>query len=327
MIRIAVDAMGGDHAPHEIVKGAIKAIQDSRDLGVVLVGPDDILGQALHRRKAGNSRLSICAANDVVTMADTPTAAVRQKKDSSIAAGMKLLKSGDVSAFVSAGNTGAVMTAALLMLGTQEGIDRPALGIALPAPSGLVLFLDVGANADCRPTMLLQFAHMGAKYMEKSFAMGNPRVGLLSIGEEEGKGNKLVRETYQLLKASEVNFIGNVESRDLTKGIADVVITDGFTGNMVIKTAEGLGELFVNLAKVRETGRGHHKSVSLLLKPAIRTAEHRLLDYSGHGVALLLGVNGNVIVAHGRSEAEGIQRAITMAKQVVKQGSLVALGT
>ncbi len=327
MIKIAVDAMGGDHAPQEIVKGAIEALHDHRDLKIVLVGQDSVLAQALRKRKIANSRMSICAANDVVTMEDAPTSVVRQKKDSSLAVGVDLLKSGDVSAFISAGNTGAIMAAALLTLGTQEGIDRPALGIALPAPSGLVLFLDVGANADCRPNMLLQFAQMGANYMKRAFAMEEPRIGLLSIGEEEGKGNKLVREAHQLLKDSDLNFVGNVESRDVPKGVADVVVTDGFTGNVVIKTAEGLGELFASLSKVSETGRGHHKSISLLLKPAIKAAEKRLLDYSGHGVALLLGVNGNIIVGHGRSQAPEVQRAISMAKQVIKQGSLVALGS
>jgi glycerol-3-phosphate acyltransferase PlsX len=325
MIKIALDAMGGDHAPREVVRGATKALRE-HELELVLVGPGDILHRELKKYKSDRSRISIYEANDVVTMEDNPTSAMRRKKDSSIAAGMNLLRSGQVSALVSAGNTGAIVMAALLTLGKQEGIERPALGIALPAPSGPVLFLDVGANADCRPSFLLQFASMGSTYAKRAFAIDNPRVGLLSSGEEEGKGNKLVREAHQLLKESELNFIGNVESKDVHKGIADVVVTDGFTGNVVVKAAEGMGEIFLSLSKLRATDHRYRRSVSLLLRPALKAAEGRLLDFSGHGVALLLGVKGNVIVAHGRSEADGIRRAIGVARQVVEQEALVALG-
>jgi glycerol-3-phosphate acyltransferase PlsX len=325
MIRIALDAMGGDHAPREIVKGAAKALRE-HELELVLVGPGDILLRELKKYKPDSSRISIHEANDVVTMEDNPTSAMRRKKDSSIAAGMNLLNSGQVSAFVSAGNTGAIVMTALLTLGKQEGIERPALGIALPAPSASVLFLDVGANADCRPSFLLQFAYMGSIYVQRAYGIENPRVGLLSNGEEASKGNKLVREAHQLLKESDLNFIGNVESRDIPKGIADVVVTDGFTGNVVVKAAEGMGEIFLSLSKLRATDHRYRRSVSLLMKPALKAAEGRLLDYSGHGVGLLLGVKGNVIVAHGRSEAEGIKRAVAIAKQVVEQEALVALG-
>jgi len=325
MIKIALDAMGGDHAPREVVKGATKALRE-HELELVLVGPGDILPRELKKYKPDHSRISIYEANDVVTMEDNPTSAMRRKKDSSIAAGMSLLHSGQASAFVSAGNTGAIVMAALLTLGRQEGIERPALGIVLPAPSGPVLFLDVGANADCRPSFLLQFAYMGSVYVKKAFGIDNPKVGLLSNGEEEGKGNKLVREAHQLLKESDLNFIGNVESSDIPQGLANVVVTDGFTGNVVVKAAEGMGEFFMNLSKLRATDHRYRRSVSLLLRPALKAAEGRLLDYSGHGVALLLGVKGNVIVAHGKSEAEGIKRAIAVAKQVVEQEALVALG-
>ncbi len=325
MIRIALDAMGGDHAPREVVKGAAKALRE-HELELVLVGPGDILPRELKKYKPDRSRISIYEANDVVTMEDNPTSAMRRKKDSSIAAGMNLLNSGQVSAFVSAGNTGAIVMTALLTLGKQEGIERPALGIVLPAPSASVLFLDVGANADCRPSFLLQFAYMGSIYVQRAYGIDNPRVGLLSSGEEASKGNKLVREAHQLLKESDLNFIGNVESRDIPKGIADVVVTDGFTGNVVVKSAEGIGEIFLSLSKLRATDHRYRRSVSLLMRPALKAAEGRLLDYSGHGVALLLGVKGNVIVAHGRSEAGGIKRAIAVAKQVVEQEALVALG-
>jgi glycerol-3-phosphate acyltransferase PlsX len=325
MIKIALDAMGGDHAPREVVKGAAKALRE-HELELVLVGPGDILARELKRYKPDRSRISVYEANDVVSMEDNPTSAMRQKKDSSIAGGINLLSSGQVSAFVSAGNTGAIVMTALLTLGKQEGIERPALGIALLAHSGPVLFLDVGANADCRPSFLLQFAHMGSTYVKRAYGVSNPRVGLLSNGEEESKGNKLVREAHQLLKESALNFIGNVESRDIPKGIADVVVTDGFTGNVVVKAAEGMGELFMNLSKLKGIDHRYRRSVSLLMRPALKAAEGRLLDYSGHGVALLLGVKGNIIVAHGRSEAEGIKRAVAVAEQVVEREALVALG-
>jgi glycerol-3-phosphate acyltransferase PlsX len=327
MIKIALDAMGGDRAPAEIVKGAVEAAREQR-VEFVFVGQEEAIHQELKSNKyrPGKSRMSIVDASEVVTMDDPPISAVRQKKDSSIVVGMNLLKDGDVSALVSAGNTGAVMAAALLILGTQEGIERPALGIVLPGPSRPVLLLDVGANADCKPTLLVQFAQMGSAYMSKAFDIPVPKVGLLSIGEEDSKGNKLVREAHQLLKLSGVNFIGNVEGRDIPRGGADVVVTDGFTGNVVVKLAEGLGEVFIDLADRGATDSSYHKITSVLLKPALQAVEKRLLDYSGYGVASLLGVRGNVIVAHGRSDAKAIKRAIAVAQQVAEKGVMETLG-
>jgi glycerol-3-phosphate acyltransferase PlsX len=317
MIRIALDAMGGDHAPGEIVKGAAEALWQ-QSLELVLVGHGDAVRREL-KKYSYNSKISLFEASEAITMEENPISAIRQKEDSSIVVGMNLLKSGSVSAFVSAGNTGAIITAAQLILGTQEDIERPALSIALPTPSGPVLFLDVGANADCRANHLLCFAKMGSAYMSRAFGMQNPRVGLLSIGEEASKGNKLVREAHQLLLESELNFIGNVESSSIPKGIADVVVTDGFTGNVVIKLSEGLGEFFINISQQGATDSLYHKATSFLLKPSLRAVEHKLLDYSGHGVAFLLGVKGNVIKAHGRSESHGISKAIAVAKQVAEQ--------
>jgi glycerol-3-phosphate acyltransferase PlsX len=324
MIRIALDAMGGDHAPHEVVKGAVAALREQQ-VELVLVGQGDIMRRELEKH-GRDSKISLVEASEVVTMGENPVSAISQKGGSSIVVGMNLLKSEQVSAFVSAGNTGAIMTAALLTLGTQEGVARPALSIALPTPSGPVLFLDVGANADCRATHLLCFAQMGSDYMNRVFGIQTPRVGLLSIGEEESKGNKLVREAHQLLKESELNFIGNVESKDIHKGIADVVVTDGFTGNVVVKLTEGLGALFLDLARRRLNSSLRHRLISPLLKPALRAVERQLMDYSGSGVALLLGVRGNVIKAHGRSKAEGIKRAIAVAKKVAEQGTLEVFG-
>jgi glycerol-3-phosphate acyltransferase PlsX len=312
-VRIAIDAMGGDYAPQEIVKGAISALEEEQ-VELVLVGREDILHQRLNRHKLNDPMLSLFEARDVIAMDDDPVLAVRQKRDSSIAAGMNLLKEGKVSAFVSAGNTGAIMTTALLTLGNQEGVERPALGIILSAPTGPVLFTDVGANADCKPPLLVQIAHMGSFYMNRVFDIPRPRIGLLSTGKEENKGNRLIKEANQLLWSSGLNFIGNIEAQDIPAGVADIVVTDGFTGNVVIKLAEGLGELFINVSRQGATGKLSHIMTPSLLK----TVEKRLLDYSGHGVAFLLGVNGNVIVAHGRSETEGIKRAIAVAKQIAE---------
>ena len=325
MLRIALDAMGGDYAPREVIKGGIEALREGA-MELVLVGQGDILRRELGRHNLNSPRVSLYEANDVVTMEDNLTSAIRQKKDSSIAAGMKLLKNGDVSVFISAGNTGVIMATALLTLGSQEGIDRPGLGILLSSPYGAVLFLDVGASSDCRPPLLCQFAHIGSFYMNRVFGIPTPRVGLLSNGEEEGKGNKLVRETHQLLRASELNFVGNIEAHDIPKGVADVVVTDGFTGNVVVKLTEGLGEMFLDLAQRRLNGSLWHRLLSPFLKPTLKAVRHQLMDYSGYGVALLLGVRGNVIVAHGRSKAEGIKRAIAVATKVAEQGTLEVFG-
>ncbi|MEP7216018.1 MAG: phosphate acyltransferase PlsX, partial [Anaerolineaceae bacterium] len=250
--RIVVDAMGGDNAPQEIVAGALMAVGG---LGVelTLVGRVD----AIRAEMEGTTEipgLHIVDAPDVIEMDEHPTDAVRAKPNSSINVGLRLVKNGEADAFVSAGNTGAAMTAALLTLGRIKGIGRPALGTVFPTGDNKVtMLLDVGANADCRPIHLVQFAYMGAAYMERAFGLTKPRVGLLSIGEEDSKGNQLTIEVNQALRGSRLNFIGNVEGKDLTKGVCDVAVMDGFTGNVVLKTAEGMAELmFGELRKAVE---------------------------------------------------------------------------
>ncbi|MBA7603503.1 Phosphate acyltransferase [subsurface metagenome] len=324
-MRIAVDAMGGEHAPQEVVRGAMMACRDHCG-EIVLVGKESTLRSELANYHPRDLDLSIVDANEVVELHEHPAQAVRQKQDSSIVVAMNLLKKGDVSAFVSAGNSGAVMAAALLILGSIEGIERPALGFLFSAPEHPVLLLDVGANADCKPSFLVQFAQMGSVYMERVFALERPKIGLLSNGEEENKGNQLVRECHQLLKNTSLNFIGNVEGNDVVTGKADVVVTDGFTGNVMIKEGEGLGELVLHSLRRTLAGRPRLRIAAFFFGSALRHAI-KGLDYSEHGGAPLLGVNGNVIIAHGRSNAKAIRNAVFMAKQAVEQGVLEALRT
>lgn len=317
---IALDAMGGDYAPLEVVKGAVAA---AREYGVeiALVGKRSALEAELVKYNP-RSGLTIVDAAEVIGMSDPPAIAIRQKKDSSLMVAMNLVKRGEASAFVSAGNSGAVMAAALLVLGREEGIERPAISVAFQAPSGPVLFLDVGANPDCKPSFLVQFAHMGSAYMQRAFNIAHPRVGLLSNGEEETKGNQLVREAHHLLKQSNLNFVGNVEGKDVSKGVADVVVTDGFTGNVITKVTEGVGEMLADLLKQALMSRLHLKVVAFLLKAPIRSVVERVVDYTEYGGAILLGVRGDVIIAHGRSDARAIKSSIRLAKQTVDQGGL-----
>ncbi len=322
-MRIALDALGGDHAPTEVVKGAVESARE-HGIEVALVGQQEVIEPQLRPYHQAGMALSIVDASQVVEMGEHPALAVRQKRDSSIMVGMNLLKEGKVSAFVSAGNSGAVMAAALLVLGRLPRIERPAIGTVFPTSAGKAFLLDVGANADCKPTHLVQFAHMGSLYMEKVFGLGSPRVALLSNGEEETKGNQLVLEAHRHLKKSSLNFIGNVEAKDITNGAADVVVCDGFTGNVVIKATEGLSEMLFESLRRALTSQLHFKVAASILRPAFSEVRKQL-DYTEYGGAPLLGVNGVVIIAHGRSDAKAIKNALRVAKQAVEQDMLTAL--
>ncbi len=316
-IRIALDAMGGDHAPEEIIKGAIAAADDN-NLEVVLVGQESVVQEELNEHNLAGCGVSVVHASEVITMEERPVPAVKEKKDSSIVVGISLLKAGEVGAFVSAGNTGAVMTAASLILGRTKGIHRPALGALFPFPTGPLLCLDLGANSDCKPMSLAQFARMGSIYMERIFAIDSPRVGLLSSGEEDTKGSQLVQKAHKMLKKAKLNFIGNVEGRDIASGRADVIVTDGFTGNVLLKLGEGLGEMLLDSLREAVAENPRLKLAADLLEPTFKSVISTL-DYREYGGALLFGVNSNVIVAHGRSDAEAIKNAITAAKRSVVQ--------
>jgi len=314
--RVAVDAMGGDHAPAAPVQGALAAANEG--IPVVLVGREAAIAPLLEQAGRVPSRLEIIDAPEVVGMDEHPMAALRQKRRSSIAVGIELVRNGRAGAFISAGNTGAVMAAATLTLGRQPGIDRPALGTVFPGRAGPVLILDVGASADARPAFLEQYAVLGRDYARGVLGITEPRIGLLNIGEEPGKGNELAREAYERLSAlAGIRFIGNVEGKDLTRNVADVVVTDGFTGNVVIKTAEGVAEFIVGELRSALTARLRYKLAALVLRPALAGLRARI-DYASYGGAPLLGLNGVVRILHGRSDA----RAITIGIRVAHQAAL-----
>jgi glycerol-3-phosphate acyltransferase PlsX len=318
--RIVLDAMGGDNAPGEPVAGALMAA-GVLGVEVILVGRKDAIEPEL--RGTGNIRdVRLVEAPDVIEMDEHATDSVRAKPLSSINVGLQMVKRGEADAFVTAGNTGATMAASLLTLGRVKGIGRPALATIFPAPDGkLTMLLDVGANADCRPIHLVQFAHMGSAYMERMFGLQRPRVALLSIGEEETKGNQLTLEVHQLLRGSRLNFIGNVEGKDLPRGLADVVVMDGFTGNVVLKTAEGIAELlFTELRKAVEL-TPWNKAAGLILMSELRKVKRRL-DYAEYGGAQLIGVDGIVVIGHGRSNARAIYNALKAARDAVQNGVL-----
>jgi glycerol-3-phosphate acyltransferase PlsX len=314
--RIALDAMGGDHAPDEIVKGALLALEEDPVLEVILVGREDVL-----REKLGGvvpPRLEIQHATEVVDMTDNAMAPIRRKRDSSVRVAANLVKAGRADAMVSAGHTGAAMASAHLVLGTIEGVSRPALAAIVPSSKGFTVLLDVGANVDSKPEYLREFAVMGHFYAQMIFGNDAPRVGLLSIGEEEGKGNELTKETFRVLKETGLNFIGNAEGRDVYNGNADVVVCDGFTGNVVLKASEALGEMIGGMLRSEVTRTPIRKVGALIVKGAFDDIKKRM-DYSEYGGAPLLGVNGGCIICHGRSNAKAIKNALRVAREFVSK--------
>ncbi len=322
-MRIALDAMGGDKAPAEPVAGAVLAARDLH-ISVSLVGPHDVVAAELGRHQANQLPIDIVDAPDVIDMAEPPVQAVRRLKGSSMNVALRLVKTGAADGIVSAGNTGAVMVASLFGLGRLPGVERPALATIFPTATGHCLILDIGANTDCRPEHLLQFGRMGERYSRLVLGVTRPRVGLLSNGEEESKGNRLVQEAHVLLRDADVNFIGNIEGRDVPRGTADVVVCDGFVGNVLVKLAEGIGEFTFSLIREELTSSPIGLIGGLLLRPSLRRIKRRV-DYQEYGGAPLLGVAGVVIVAHGRSKALAIRNAIRVAHQAAQSNLLQAL--
>jgi glycerol-3-phosphate acyltransferase PlsX len=319
-IRIAIDAMGGDLAPQEVVAGVLMAI-GTLGADLLLVGQPESIRQEL-RGTGDLDSLEIIEAPEVIEMDDHPTEAVKAKPRSSINVGLRLVKEGRADAFVTAGNTGATMAAALLTLGRVKGIGRPALGLVYALPrGGEAMLIDVGANADCRPVHLLQFGHMGSAYMAGMFDRQAPKVALLSIGEEATKGNQLTIEAHDLLRRSSLAFVGNVEGKDLLRGVADVIVADGFTGNVVLKTVEGVSEML--FAEVRHAVEltPWNKIAGRILYSELRRLRRRL-DYAEYGGVQLLGVDGVVVIGHGRSNARAIFNAIRAARDAVRNGVL-----
>jgi glycerol-3-phosphate acyltransferase PlsX len=315
MLTIAVDAMGGDHAPKSEVEGAIRA---AAELGhrVILVGREEVVHKEMAKHgNAASLPIEIRHASEVITMDDSAAKAVRSKKDSSIHVAARLVRDGEAQGFVSAGNTGAVMAAAKMIQGMVRGVQRPALASAFPTLKGTpVVVVDVGANVDSTPAMLAQFAVMGEIYSRIIFHNRAPRVGILSIGEEEHKGNELTRSATPLLKTLPLHFIGNVEGRDIYSGLADVVVCDGFTGNVALKVSEGLVEMMFNMLKESLESTVTRKLGYVLSREAYRDFRKRV-DYSEYGGAPLLGVKGVSIICHGRSNANAIKNAIRVAAE------------
>jgi glycerol-3-phosphate acyltransferase PlsX len=320
-MRIVVDAMGSDRFPGPDVEGAALA---AREYGVeiLLVGDERVVAPALAAHQSDHLPITLRHAPEMLTMEDKGMALVlkakRKEAKSSIAVGLDAVKAGQAEAFVTAGNTGAAATTAYFRLGTLPGVDRPALAPALPTRTGHCVVLDIGANPDCKPEYLLQFAIMGAIYAQRVRGVNHPRVALLSNGEEAGKGNELVRAAYPLLEASGLNFIGNIEAKELYRGEADVVVTDGFTGNVLLKSSEAVASLLTELIREKiMTGSPLVKLGGALVRPALRSLR-QLLDPSEEGAAPLLGVNGLVFIGHGRSDALAIKNAVRVAKQAVE---------
>ncbi|MBP1706595.1 MAG: plsX [Chloroflexi bacterium] len=324
---IAVDAAGGDYAPNEIVKGAVKAANEY-DVDIVLVGKKSLI-HVTAARQIKNAQISIVDASEIIEADEHPMKAVIAKPDSSIVVGINLLKEGRAQAFVSAGNTGALFGAAFLKLGLIEGIERPAIAAILDITGSTpVLIIDAGANADCKPHYLVQFAEMGNAFSKKVIGIESPRIGLLSNGTEDIKGNRLVIESHELIKnaALNLNFIGNIEANEIPKGNVDVVVTDGFTGNVVLKTLEGLGEAVQNFKNLwKNISNSYHVHGSALLGSVEMDSWARKLDFREYGGACLLGVNGNVVKAHGRSRANAIKNAINLARQTTESNILAAI--
>ena len=322
-MRIVLDAMGGDHAPQLVVEGGVMAAREY-GIEVVLVGPQEVVEAELAKHDTAGLSLPVVHASEVIEMTDEPSVAARKKRDSSMVVGMNLLKSGEADAFTTAGNSGGALAAALFRLGRIKGIKRPALSTVFPTRKGLCFISDIGANTDCRPVYLLQFGIMGSAYAERVLGIPNPRVGIVSNGEEEGKGNILVKEAVKLLKESDLNFIGNVEGKDIPAGLADVVVTDGFSGNIVIKLSEGVASLLMGVMEEEIKKRPVAMLGALLARSALREVKSRL-DYSEYAGAPLLGVDGVVIVGHGRSNAKAIKNMVRVGKEAVEKGMLEAI--
>jgi phosphate acyltransferase len=314
-MRIAIDAMGGDNAPKEIIAGAEKAIRHFPDLHITLIGHEEQIKQYLQ----SSERVDIIHTEEVIEATDEPVRAVRRKKNASMVLMANEVKEGRADACISAGNTGALMTAGLFVVGRIEGIERPALAPTLPTLDGKgFLMLDVGANVDAKPVHLLQYAIMGSIYAEKVRGISNPRVGLLNVGTEDKKGNDLTKQTFQLLKAADLNFVGNVESRDLLNGVADVVVTDGFTGNIALKTIEGTALSIFSMLKAELTSSFKSKMAAAVLKPQLKGLKSKM-DYSEYGGAGLFGLKAPVIKAHGSSDARSVFSAVKQAVNMVEQ--------
>lgn len=319
LIKIAVDAMGGDHAPLEIVKGAVDAVKNREDIKVFLVGQEKAVEAELGKYQYDASRIEVVNATEMIEMAEPPVQAIRTKKDSSIVVAMKMVKNGEADAFVGAGSTGAVLVGGQLIVGRIKGVERPPLAPLIPTEKGASLLIDCGANVDARPSHLVQFAKMGSIYMENVMGISNPRVAIVNIGAEEEKGNALVKETFPLLKeCKDINFIGSIEARDIPSGYADVIVCEAFAGNIILKLYEGVGGTLISMVKKGMMASLRSKIGALLVKPALKQTLKRF-DTSQYGGAPLLGLKGLVVKTHGSSKALEICNSILQCATFTEQ--------
>ena len=309
-IKVAVDAMGGDYAPQEPVKGAVDAVNDSPELFVWLVGKESLIRQELDKYTYPADRIQVVDAPEVIETGEPPVKAIQKKKESSLVKALKLVRQGEASAFVSCGSTGAVLVGGQVLVGKIRGVERAPLAPLIPTANGVALLIDCGANGDARASHLVQFARMGSIYMENVVGIKNPRVGLVNIGAEEEKGNALVKETFPLLKECEdINFIGNVEARDIPKGVCDVIVCEAFVGNVILKLYEGVGSTLISKVKSGMMSTLRSKIGALLVKPALKETL-KSFDASQYGGAPLLGLKGLVVKSHGSSKAQEIHNSI-----------------
>lgn len=316
-MRIAVDAMGGDNAPASIVQGAVQAARDF-NYEIILVGDESRIKKELEKYDVGSLPVTVKHATEVISEKESPIVAFRQKKDASVVVCARLIKEGKAEAMVSAGNSGATMASALATLRRLPGISRPAIAIVMPTLRGMCVILDVGANVDCKPSNLVQFAVMGEIYMKYVMGRENPTVGLLNIGKEENKGNELAINTYKLLKESDINFIGNVEGGDVPRGKADVIVCDGFAGNVILKLSEGVSSVIIQWIKEGIVKRPVLLIFKLLLKQLFAGLKEKI-NYDEYGGAPLLGINGACVVCHGVSNAKAMRNSIKVAAKFVEE--------
>lgn len=310
MVNVAIDAMGGDNAPLEIVKGAVEAINEEKAVKVFFVGKEAAIKEELSKYQYNAEQVEIVNADEVIEMAEPPVMAIRRKKDSSIVKALNLVKDGTCDAFVSAGSTGAVLVGGQLIVGRIKGIDRPPLAPLIPTAKGASLLIDCGANVDARPSHLVSFAKMGSIYMENVMGIKNPKVGIVNIGAEEEKGNALVKETFPLLKnCPEINFIGSVEARDIPNGECDVIVCEAFVGNVILKMYEGVGGVMLSKIKEGMMSTLRSKIGALLVKPALKKTL-KAFDVEQYGGAPLLGLNGLVVKTHGSSKAIEVKNSV-----------------
>lgn len=319
MVKVALDAMGGDHAPGAVVQGAVEAVAENSAVKVYLVGKEELVKKELDKYTYNAEQIEVIDATEVIEMAEPPVIAIRKKKDSSIVKALHLVKEGICDAFVSAGSSGAVLVGGQLIVGRIKGVERPPLAPLIPTETGASLLIDCGANVDARPSHLVQFAKMGSVYMESIMNIKNPRVAIVNIGAEEEKGNALVKETFPLLKNTpEINFIGSVEARDIPKGYADVIVCEAFVGNVILKLYEGVGGTLIKKVKEGMMTSLRSKIGAFLVKPALKTCL-KSFDLEEYGGAPLLGLKGLVVKTHGSSKAVEIKNTILQCQTFKEQ--------